>query len=74
MVRRMIAAYGRRVAGGDLAELEQLVALRTELDAEIDAAARALHEGTDDRPGYSWTDIGRVLGITRQSARERFTR
>jgi hypothetical protein len=74
MVRRMVRAYGRRVAAGDIEALEGLVALRADLDAQIAQAAAALHDGTDDHPGYSWTEIGRVLGITRQSARERFGR
>ena len=73
MVRRMVKAYGRRVAGdGDIASLADLVALRGQVDAEIEAAAAALHEGTGGRPGYSWTEIGTVLGITRQAARQRF--
>ena len=70
MMSRMIAAHGRRVAGGNLEDLAELVRLRRELDETIDFAARSLH----DDAGHSWTEIGRVLGITRQSARERFTR
>jgi hypothetical protein len=71
MVTRMIRSYGRRVAD-DIEGFADLVAQRAQLDAAIDEAARRLHEGTPERPGHSWTEIGRVLGITRQSARERF--
>lgn len=74
MMTRMVRAHGRRVQVGNLEDLADLVRLRAELDEQIDQAARALHEGTGDNPGHSWTEIGRVLGITRQSARERFTR
>lgn len=71
MVGRMIKTYSRRVES-DIEGFADLVAKRAQLDAAIDEAARRLHEGTPDRPGHSWTEIGRVLGITRQSARERF--
>jgi nitrate/nitrite transporter NarK len=73
MVGRMIRTYGGRVAD-DIEGFADLVAKRAQLDAAIDEAAVRLHEGTPDRPGHSWAEIGRVLGITRQSARERFGR
>jgi hypothetical protein len=79
MIVRMVKAYGKRVAGQtevhtvpDIAAFAALVALRTELDGHIKDAAQALHKGTDDVDGHSWAEIGKVLGITRQSARERF--
>lgn len=75
MMVRMVQSYGRRVkAAKNVEELAALVALRAELDQVIDESARSLHEPVGDDPGISWTVIGRVLGITRQSARERFTR
>ena len=74
MMRRMIAAHGRRVGDGNLEDFAELVALRDTLDAAINTAARHLYVDTADRPGYSWGQIGGILGITRQSARERFTR
>jgi hypothetical protein len=64
--RRIVRAYGRRVADRDIEALAELVALRDAVDAAIHDAATALH----GEP-YSWTDIGRVLGITRQAAQMR---
>lgn len=65
--RRFARALARRAAEGDTEALEELVALRGEVEACIVSAARNLH-----RFNYSWTDIGRVLGMTRQAARQRF--
>lgn len=68
-VRRILRAMGRRAATGDLESLAALRALRVELDAiTADAAAAA------NAAGFSWTEIGRELGITRQSAHERYGR
>lgn len=75
MMERMVTAYGKRVAAArNVAELAALEALRAHLTAVIDESARALHEPDDSGPGLSWTEIGAAVGITRQSARERFTR
>lgn len=73
MVRRMVKAYGRRVGGDhDIESLVDLVKLRDDVDEQIAAAAAALHAGNEDAPGYSWTEIATVLGISRQAARQRF--
>lgn len=74
-VRRITRAYSRRVGEGqDIGSLGELVRLRADVDAAITAAAIALHAGDENTPGHSWGEIGRELGITRQSARERFDR
>jgi hypothetical protein len=65
--RRIMRAYGRRVADRDIEGLKGLVDLRTELDDQIRASAKALQE-----QGYSWAEIGRVLGISKQAAQQRF--
>ena len=67
MMRRMIRAAGRRVAGADPEDLAQLVELRDALDAAIADAVAGQRE-----MGSSWADIARGLGCTRQSAHERF--
>jgi hypothetical protein len=69
MISRMIRAHGRRVAMGNLDDLKRLVEIRDELDEQIGEAARGLYD-----EGHSWGEIGRILGMTRQSARERFGR
>jgi hypothetical protein len=65
--RRIVRAYGRRVADRDIEALTGLVQLRDELDAAIVDAVHGLHGNP-----YSWTEIGRALGITRQAAQMRF--
>lgn len=66
MVRRVLRAMGRR-ASDDVDALAELVALRAELDRVADQAARDCHAA-----GYSWTEIARALGVSRQAARQRF--
>jgi hypothetical protein len=68
MMIRMTRAYTRRIATGDIASLPLLASLRDEVDRAIDTAVVELYT----RHGYSWTDVGRELGITRQAARQRF--
>ena len=63
MVRRIIAAHGRRVADADPEDLAELVAMRASLDQAVQVAV----EGMRDR-GLSWAEIGRGLGVTRQAA------
>lgn len=69
-MRRAMRAYARRVTDSDLVDLAELVAMRDELDAVIQAAI----DGHRTRWGTSWTEIGRALGITRQAARQRWGR
>lgn len=69
MVRRMIRAAGRRVGEADEVELRML----DELRADLDAAVRAAVDGQRDL-GRSWAHVGGALGITRQSAQQRFGR
>jgi hypothetical protein len=66
-VRRVIRAYARRVADRDIEALTGLAALRDEVDAAMREAVTGLHGNP-----YSWADIGRALGITRQAAQARF--
>jgi hypothetical protein len=67
----MSRALVRRAAEGDLDALEVLALARDDLDAAIGDAARALHDEFHDP--YSWTEIGRVLGVTRQAARQAYS-
>lgn len=68
--RRFIRRAGERVADADEFELAELVALRTDLEAAIRVAV----EGQRTGAGRSWAYIGAALGITRQSAQERYGR
>lgn len=68
MIGRMFRALERRAAEGDLEAVEQLNALADAAGAHLCAAAQAAH----DQAGYSWTEIGRATGTSRQGARQRF--
>lgn len=69
-VRRIIRAHGRRVGTGDIEGLADMHRVAVELRDEVGEAARRLVEVE----GYSWADVGRVLGIKRQSAHEMYAR
>jgi hypothetical protein len=66
-LRRVIRAFGHRIAAGDIDALTDAAFLSGQLDTVIKAAVTGLR----DR-GYSWADIGRQLGVTRQAAQQRF--
>jgi len=66
-VKRIIRAHGRRVADRDIEGLAGLADLRNELDAEIKKSAQALQA-----QGYSWAEIGRSLGVSKQAAQQRY--
>ncbi len=66
-VRRVVRAYGRRVATGDVEALADMTKLATEIEDAIRHAVIGLRDF-----GYSWTEIGHRLGISRQAARQRW--
>lgn len=70
MMRRMIRAYGRRVADADEVDLAALVELRSEVESAIAHAV----DGQRTTHGRSWADVGRGLGVTRQEAQRRYGR
>lgn len=51
----------------DLGELAQLVTLRETIEVQTAEAVADLYV-----KGYSWTDIGRALGVSRQAALKRY--
>jgi hypothetical protein len=65
--RRIITAYARRVATGDVEALADMVTLSTHLDEAIAEAVKGLRAY-----GYSWADIAARLGVTRQAAQQRW--
>ncbi len=67
-LRRVIAAYSRRVAAGDIEAIGDMAALADDLDR----ATRQAITGLRDNFGYSWADIAARLGITRQGAQQRW--
>jgi DNA invertase Pin-like site-specific DNA recombinase len=70
MIRRGIRALTRRVGdGGDIEQLPAMLQLQRDLDEAISTAVAGLR-----RDGYSWAEIADRVGITRQSAHERWNR
>lgn len=68
-VGRILRATERRVSNGDIEGLRALAGLRSELDQAIQESVTRLR---GEPWNYSWADVGRALGIRRQSAQERF--
>ena len=67
--RRVLRAYARRVATGDVEALTLMPASSAEIDTAISQAVTGLRAF-----GYSWAEIGSRLGITRQAAQQRWGR
>ena len=67
--RRVLRAYARRVATGDVEALALMLGLSAEIDTAIGQAVTGLRQF-----GYSWAEIGSRLGITRQAAQQRWGR
>jgi hypothetical protein len=67
--RRVLRAYARRVADGDVEALILMFGLAAEIDTAITEAVKGLRGF-----GYSWAEIGSRLGVTRQAAQQRWGR
>jgi hypothetical protein len=65
--RRILRAYARRIATGDIEALTLMTGLSAEIDAAIGQAVTGLRQS-----GYSWAEIGSRLGVTRQAAQQRW--
>ncbi|SDT38135.1 hypothetical protein [Actinoplanes derwentensis] len=67
--RRILRAYSRRVAAGDV---EALASLST-LAVELDVVTRLAVAGLRAKPySYSWDEIARRLGVSKQAAQQRY--
>lgn len=66
---RMMRALARRAGDGELEALEALAALQDSVQLQLAAAVAGYREGPAQA---SWAAVGDALGITRQSAHERF--
>jgi hypothetical protein len=66
-LRRVIRAYSRRVASGDIEAITTMARLSNELEDATRQAITGLRSY-----GYSWADIAMRLGITRQGAQQRW--
>lgn len=68
-IRRILVAAGRRGIDMDPEDFAELVLLHAELERAMGAAVANMIAN-----GFSWADIGRAAGITRQSAHERWSK
>lgn len=66
-IRRILRAYSRRLADGDVEARALMISLTGELDIAIAEAVKGLRGH-----GYSWAEISFRLGITRQAAQQRW--
>jgi hypothetical protein len=66
-LRRVIRAYSRRIAEGDIEAIATMAGLADHLDTAIRQAITGLRGY-----GYSWADIALRLSITRQGAQQRW--
>jgi hypothetical protein len=66
-LRRVIRAYSRRVAAGDIEAITAMAHLADHLEDATRQAITGLRAF-----GYSWADIAMRLGITRQGAQQRW--
>jgi hypothetical protein len=66
-VRRVVRAYARRIAAGDVDALTNMTGLATDLDEAITQAVTGVRKA-----GYSWAEIAVRLGVTRQAAQQRW--
>lgn len=67
--RRIVRAFGRRIATGDVEALPELIALQRDIDAVMGQAVSALKD-----QGYSWAEIAARTGTTRQGAQQRWAK
>ena len=67
--RRIVRAYARRVADGDIEALPALRDLMTTEDNALHDAVTGLRHY-----GYSWAELAQRLGVTRQAAQMRWAR
>jgi len=65
--KRIVRAFSRRVAQGDVEALADLLAFAKDLDGAIQDAVTGLREF-----GYSWSEIASRAGTTKQTACERW--
>ena len=65
--RRVIRAFSRRVAQGDVEALTDLLAFAVDLDDALQDAVTGLRE-----QGYSWSEIAQRAGVRKQTAAERW--
>jgi hypothetical protein len=64
---RVMRAYSRRVAAGDIEAIADMATAADEMHAALQDAITGLRS-----TGYSWADIALRLNVTRQAAQQRW--
>ena len=67
--RRILRAYSRRIATGGIESLTHLITLADDINDATQQAVNGLRAA-----GYSWTEIGSRIGVSRQAAQQRWSR
>jgi hypothetical protein len=67
--RRILRAYARRVAAGDVEALATLATLSSDVDAVVRLAVAGLRQAPYS---YSWSEIAERLGTSKQAAQMRY--
>lgn len=70
MVRRMVTAYGKRVAAADVEDLAELLAL----DAHVRQVVASTIEELREHQEVSWSFVAEAAGTSRQAAQQRWGR
>ncbi len=66
---RASCAHSRRIATGEVESLTHMIKLSDDVNDAVQLAVDGLRPA-----GYSWTEIGDRLGVTRQAAQQRWGR
>lgn len=75
-IRRQVRGLVRRAADGDTLALEALADLEDLLPEAVTVAGHVMHVSAVGYPrsAYSWSELGRVTGVSRQAAHRRHAR
>lgn len=66
---RIMRAYGKRIADGDIEMLTALVNLQAEVETLTTECVRQL---VSEDGGYSWADVAKRLGMARGNAHRKY--
>lgn len=67
---RILKGYGARVKDGDIMDLADLL----EFQEAVDEVVRDSVKGIMENGSYSWGEIGKLRGMSRQGARQKWGR
>lgn len=75
--RRVLRAYGRRVAEADEADIYEMVKMLEEFEGITQQAIAGYLQSQADLPGRmrtrTWASIGKLFGVSKQAAEQRWS-